>query len=171
MVNTVKRKLGINITNRYFKEIRAFDSSIITIASSLAPHLYLEGNLSGIKISTLLNLSQGIPERVQIVPGKINDRKCIDGFINDNECLYLSDRGYYSCSWYDKITDEGFKFITRQVPNASVEEVKSTYVEDDNIFDYEITLGTDYSRNKTKFALPSSLLSYYLFLFLSLYIF
>lgn len=52
--------------------------------------------------------------------------------------------------WYDELTDNDYKFITRQVSNASVEELKSTYVENDLIFDYEITMETEHSRNKTR---------------------
>ena len=149
VVAKAKSKLGIREINEKFKEIKAFDSSIINIASSLAPDLYHEGEKSGMKISALLNISQGFPENVQIVPAKVSDRRCIDGFINDKNSLYLFDRGYYNYAWYDKLTDDGYKFITRQVSNATTEEMKSTYVKNDLVFDYEITMGTDYSRNKT----------------------
>lgn len=149
LIGVASRKIGIVKSNKYFKEIKAFDSSIIQIASSLVPTLKYEGHKSGMKISTLYNVSKFLPERVNIVQAKVNDRKCIEGFVNDKEVLYLFDRGYYDYSWYDKLTDEGFKFITRQVSNATVEEIKTTHVDNDLVFDSEITLGTNYSRNKT----------------------
>lgn len=149
LIGVTRRKIGITMSNKYFKEIKAFDSTIIQIASSLAPSLKYENNKSGVKISTLYNISSTLPERVNIVSAKVNDRKCISGFIKDKEALYLFDRGYYDYSWYDKLTDEGFKFITRQVSNAMVEEIRSTYVDNDLVFDSEITLGTEYSKNKT----------------------
>ena len=74
MVDIAKRRLEIKILNKNFKKIKIFDSTVITIVSSLAPNLYLENNLSTIKISTLLSISQNLP-------AKINDRKkCIDEF-------------------------------------------------------------------------------------------
>ena len=149
MTNIAKRELGIKKLNKNFKDIKAFDSTVITIASSLAAGLYFENKLAGIKISTLLNLSQELPEKINIVPAKVNDRKCIDEFFTDKETLYLFDRGYYNYKWYDALTDNGYKFITRQNSNAVVEEIKSTYVENELVFDAEITLGTDYSKNKT----------------------
>jgi IS4 transposase len=102
---------------------------------------------SAVKISTLFNGEH--PERVNIVTAKINDRKCIDGMFEDKEFIYLFDRGYYNYKWYDTLCNDGFKFITRQASNACVEEVRSAYVNNDLIFDYEITLGSDYSKNKT----------------------
>lgn len=144
-----RKKIGIKKLNEHFKTIKAIDSSIIQVASSLAPNLKHENGKSGIKISTLFNISNSLPERVEIVPAKINDRKCIPNFIDDKNTLYLFDRGYYNYKWYDKLTNNGYKFITRQVSNACVEEIKSFYVDNDSIFDYEITLGTEYSKNKT----------------------
>lgn len=61
--------------------------------------------------------------------------------IEAKKCIYLFDRGYYNYSWYDNFTDYGFEFITRQSSNACVEEIRNTYVDNDFIFDYEITLG------------------------------
>jgi hypothetical protein len=75
MVDIAKRKLEIKSLNEKFKEIKAFDSTIIIIVSSLAPNLYLENNLSAIKISTLLSILQKLPEKVQMVPTKVNNRK------------------------------------------------------------------------------------------------
>ncbi|OPJ56517.1 IS4 family transposase [Alkalithermobacter paradoxus] len=150
LMDIANRKIGFSLKNKYFNKIKAFDSTVIQIASSLAPNLNYENNKSGIKISTLYNVSRALPERVNIVPARVNDRKCISEFISDKDVLYLFDRGYFDYSWYDKLTDDGFKFITRQVSNATVEEIRSTYVENDLVFDSEITLGTNYSRNKTR---------------------
>ena len=149
LVHIAKRKLAFNEMNKYFREIKAFDSTVIQIAASLAPNLKYENNKSGMKISTLYNVSKGLPEKVHIVPAKVNDRKCITEFVSDQNVLYLFDRGYFDYKWYDELTDNGFKFITRQVSNASVEEVRSTYVDNDFVFDSEVTLGTNYSNNKT----------------------
>ena len=102
-------------------------------------------------MSTLFNLTEATPEKVNIVKGKVNDRKCIDGFIQDVNCLYLFDRGYYNYSWYDELTRNGINFVTRQTSNACVEEVNSRYTGIDNMYDYDVVLGSDYSKNKTQF--------------------
>lgn len=149
-VNIAKRKLGIVNLSKYFKEIKAIDSTVIQIASKLAPTLYYDNKKSGMKISTLLDISKALPERIEIVPAKTNDRKCINNFFTDTSALYLFDRGYYDYRMYDELTDDGFKFITRQVSDACVKEIRSTYVENELVFDYEVTLGTQYSKNKTR---------------------
>ena len=111
-------------------------------------------------MSTLFNLTEATPEKVTIVKGTVNDRKCIDGFIESNDCLYLFDRGYYNYSWYDELTEKGINFITRQVSNACVEELNSYYTGIDDTYDYHVILGSDYSKNKTKFKYREILMFY-----------
>ena len=53
------------------------------------------------KISTMFNGEY--PERINIVKGNINDRKCIDNMFRDKDCIYVFDRGYYDYKWYDNL--------------------------------------------------------------------
>ena len=64
------------------------------------------------------------PERINIVKGNINDRKCIDNMFRDKDCIYVFDRGYYDYRWYDQLTESGFKFVTRGLKNSIVMEEK-----------------------------------------------
>lgn len=72
VLRKLKKRIGV-------KQIKAFDSTIIDIATKLAPDLYYDKNISAIKMSTLFNLTEATPEKVNIVKGTVNDRKCIDG--------------------------------------------------------------------------------------------
>ncbi|MBU5455003.1 IS4 family transposase [Caproiciproducens sp. MSJ-32] len=149
LVNYTYKKLGRARVEKNLPILKIIDSTMIDLPFKLAKHFRYDNKQkrAAVKISTLFNGKY--PERINIVTGKVNDRKCIDGMIKNKDCIYLFDRGYYDYSWYDKLTDDGFKFITRQPSNACVEEIRSTYVDNDLIFDYEITLGTEYSKNKT----------------------
>lgn len=148
LLKKLKKKIGVKGFNSQFKQIKAFDSTIIDISSKLAPEFHYDKDISAIKMSTLFNLIEATPKEVNIVKGKVNYKKCIDGFIQDKDCLYLFDRDYYNYSLYDKLTRDGINFITRQVSNACVEEVKSCYAGIDHICDYGVILGSDYSKNK-----------------------
>lgn len=57
----------------------------------------------------------------------------------------------YNYSWYDDLSRQNISFITRQVSNDCVEEIKSYGTGLDDVYDYDIILGSDYSKNKTKF--------------------
>lgn len=130
--------------------LKIIDSTLVELPYALARTLRYDNKQkkAAIRLSTLFNGEY--PEKVHIVPAKIGERNCIEGMINDRESIYIFDRGYFHFKWYDSLTDEGFKFITRQPSNLLTEEIRSTYVDDDMIFDYEITMGSDYSKNKTQ---------------------
>ncbi|SDO96925.1 Transposase DDE domain-containing protein [Clostridium gasigenes] len=48
------------------------------------------------------------------------------------------------------MTDKKQKFITRQQSNAVTEEYLATSTEIEDMYDYIITMGSDYSKNKTR---------------------
>lgn len=130
LLKKLKRKLGIKKFNSQFKQIKAFDSKIIDIATKLAPDLHYDKDISSIKMINLFNLTEATPENINIVKGTVNDRKCIDEV----------------------------KFITRQVSNSCVEEINSYYTGLDNIYDYDVIIGSNYSKNKTEFVYKEILL-------------
>lgn len=49
------------------------------------------------------------------------------------------------------MSDNNYKFITRQQNNAVTEEYLSTYTGVNDLYDYLVTMGSDYSKNKTKY--------------------
>lgn len=55
------------------------------------------------------------PEKINIVKGQVNNRKCIYGLFDDKISIYAFDRGYYNYSWYYNLTEQGIKFVTRGV--------------------------------------------------------
>ena len=100
------------------------------------------------KISTMFNGEY--PERINIVKGNINDRKCIDNMFRDKDCIYVFDRGYYDYRWYDQLTESGFKFVTRGVKNSIVMEEKflDSNINED-IYDTEVIMGSTPGGNLT----------------------
>lgn len=98
LLKKLKKKLGVKEFNSQFKQIKAFDSTIIDIATKLAHDLHYDKDIFAIKMSTLFNLTEATPEKVNIVKGIVNDRKCIDGVIESKDYLYLFDIGYYNYS-------------------------------------------------------------------------
>lgn len=143
------RKFGKVRLQKDLPILKMIDSTVIELPYTFAKLLQYDHKQkrAAIRMSTLFN--GGFAEKVHIVPGKTGERKCIDGMINDKESIYIFDRGYYDYKWYDKLTDDGYRFITRQPSHLCIEEIKSTYINDDLVFDYEIIMGTDYSKNKT----------------------
>lgn len=150
MVRYALNKYGKVKLHREIPILKIIDSTLVDLPYKLATNLQYDQNKkrAAIRLSTLFNGE--FPEKVHIVPAKVGERNCIDGMITDKESIYIFDRGYFRFKWYDSLTDEGFKFITRQPSNLLTEEIRNTYVDNDMIFDYEVTMGSEYSRNKTR---------------------
>lgn len=150
VVEKAMKMVGRQRLNIELPVIKIIDSTMIDLPFTFAKQYRYDDKQkrSAVKISTLFN--GDFPEKVQIVSGKVNDRKCIEGFIEDKEIIYVFDRGYNDYKWFDNLSDNTYRFITRQLSNTCVEEIRSSYVKTDNVYDYEITMGAESSRNKTK---------------------
>lgn len=146
-----EKEIKYSVKIKDFKDIKIIDSSVVSIGKGLAPELYIQDEKSAIRISTLLSLGSKLPEKIKIVPAKLGERNCIDGYVNSKNSIYLFDKGYFKYSWYDEMSDANYKFITRQQNNSVTEEYLSTYTGVDNLYDYLVTMGSDYSKNKTKY--------------------
>lgn len=140
----------IRITKE-LKDIKIIDSTLILIGQKKAPTLAYQNNKSAIRISTLISHTTNLPEKITIVPALIGERSCIEDYVIDSESIYLFDRGYYKYSWYDEMSSKKIRFITRQTSNSITEEYSSKRTGKEDLYDSIITMGSDSSKNKTKF--------------------
>jgi hypothetical protein len=122
LISKVKNSFGKYKLIKDFPTLRIIDSSVIVTALKLALSLKFDDEKSVIKISTMFNAEYS--EHINIVNGNINDRKCIDNMFIDKDCIYVFHRGYYDYRWYDKLTENVFKFVSRGVKNSIVMEEK-----------------------------------------------
>lgn len=67
LLKKLKRKLGIKKFNSQFNQIKAFNSTIIDIATKLATDLHYDNDISAIKMSTLFHLNEAKLEKINIV--------------------------------------------------------------------------------------------------------
>ena len=150
LLQKADKKIKSSIYIKEFKDIKIIDSSIVNIGKGLSPELYHQDKKSAIRISTLFSYWKKLPSKINIVPAKIGERTCIDGYVDSIENIYVFDKGYFKYSWYDEMTDKKQRFITRQQSNAITEEYLSTSTEIENVYDYLVTMGSNYSKNKTR---------------------
>lgn len=150
LVKKAKNRFGEIKLAKEFLPLRIIDATVILTALKLAPTLKMDKDRAGIKISTMFNGE--FPEKINIVKGSMNDRKCIDDMFLSKNHIHIFDRGYYNYSWYDDLTENNIKFITRGTKNAKVmeERLLNSYPQND-IYDAEVVLGTSVSKNLTKF--------------------
>lgn len=148
LVEKASRRFGAVRLLKDIPPVKIIDSTVILVALKLAPHLKIDDERAGIKISTLYNGEY--PEKINIVKGQVNDRKCIDEMFMDKGSIYVFDRGYYDYRWYDKLTKQGIKFVTRGIKKAIVmEERMLDSNPNKDLYDTEVILGSTPGGNLT----------------------
>lgn len=151
VLNIAQKEINSNFCLKKFKDLKAIDSSIVNIGEALSPTLAFSDGKSAIRISTAYSYGTELPQNITIVHAKIGERKCIDKYINNKECIHTFDKGYNGYAWFDELTSNGFRFISRLTANAVTEQYDSFDTGEENLYDLTVTLGTDYSKNKTKY--------------------
>ena len=54
---------------------------------------------------------------------KEHDRGQLEIMVDDKECMYVFDRGYLDYERFDRMTDDGYFFLSRLRKNAVIREV------------------------------------------------
>lgn len=150
-LSIAQKEIKSTINLGKFKDFKIIDSSVISISENLSPSLYYENKTSAVRLSTLYSYGTELPSKINIVPAKIGERNCINNYVADSSSIYIFDKGYYKYSWYDEMTKNNMKFITRLMANAQTEQHNGRQTGIENMYDLTVTLGTDYSNNKTKY--------------------
>ncbi|MFY2158630.1 transposase, partial [Cytobacillus firmus] len=81
---------------------------------------------AGVKLHLrLVFMEKGIsyPEKAIMTTAKEHDRNQLEIMVDDKECMYVFDRGYLDYERFDRMTDDGFFFLTRLRKNAVIREV------------------------------------------------
>ena len=65
------------------------------------------------------------PEKAIITVAKEHDRNQLEVLVDDKEAMYVFDRGYVDYERFDRMTDDGYFFVSRLKKNAVIREVES----------------------------------------------
>lgn len=71
---------------------------------------------SGVKLHLrLVYLEKGCsyPDEAVLTNAKEHDRGQLEILVDDKECMYVFDRGYLDYERFDRMTDDGFFFVSR----------------------------------------------------------
>src|SRR5699024_12366099 len=120
-----------------------------TMPLNLANHKRVKSRKtkSGIKLHlSLVFMEQGLsyPDQAVITNAVEHDRGQLEGLIDDKACMYVFDRGYLDYERFDRMTDEGYYFVSRLRKNAVVRVLDTiTVAEDLNVVSCDVFLVGD----------------------------
>ena len=107
--------------------LKIIDSS--TLPLNLTNHKWAEfrKTKSGVKLHLrLVFMEKGCsyPDKAVLTNAIEHDRGQLEVFVDDKECMYVFDRGYLDYERFDRMTDDGYFFVSRLRKNAVVRVIE-----------------------------------------------
>ena len=124
--------------------LKIIDSS--TLPLNLTNHKWAEfrKTKSGIKLHlrlVFMEKGRSYPDQAVLTNAIEHDKWQLEVLIDDKEYLYVFDRGYLDYERYDRMTDDGYFFVTRLRKNAVVRVLETfTLPEDSNVLSDEMVV-------------------------------
>ncbi len=86
---------------------------------------------------------------------KEHDRGQLEVLVDDKECMYVFDRGYLDYDRFDRMTDEGYFFVSRLRKNAVVRQLEAFELPESSsvLSDEMVVIGTTQNRSENVFSL------------------
>lgn len=129
-----------------------------TLPLNLTNHKWAEfrKTKSGVKLHVkLVFMEKGCsyPDKAVLTNAIEHDRGQLEVFIDDKECLYVFDRGYLDYERFDRMTDEGYFFVTRLRKNAVVRIIETFDPPPDSsiLSDEMVVIGGTQNRSENAF--------------------
>ncbi len=136
--------------------LKIIDSS--TLPLNLTNHKWAEfrKTKSGVKIHLrLVFMEKGLsyPDQAVITNAIEHDRGQLEVLVDDQQCMYVFDRGYLDYERFDRMTDEGYFFVSRLRKNAVVRILESFPIrlESNVLSDEMVVIGTSQNRSENVF--------------------
>ena len=138
--------------------LKIIDSS--TLPLNLTNHKWAKfrKTKAGVKLHLrLVFMEKGIsyPEKAVMTTAKEHDRGQLEIMVDDKECMYVFDRGYLDYERFDRMTDDGYFFLSRLRKNAVIRNVYDFKLPKDTavLSDQMVLIGTTQNRAENYFRL------------------
>lgn len=151
----------IHVKTHYTKlvmPLKIIDST--TLPLNLTNHRWAEfrKTKAGVKVHLkLVFMAKGLsyPEKAVITNAKEHDRNQLEVLVDDKECMYVFDRGYLDYVRFDRMTDDGYFFLSRLRKNAFLRVVDEFKLPNDSMVlsDQMVLIGTTQNRAENYFRL------------------
>lgn len=156
LVAQIHKKTDFEKRRKISTPLKIIDSS--TLPLNLTNHTWAEfrKTKSGVKLHlrlVFMEKGSSYPDKGVLTNAIEHDRGQLEIFIDDKECMYVFDRGYLDYERFDRMTDEGYFFVTRLRKNAVVRVLEPFTLPPDStvLSDEMVVIGTTQNRSENVF--------------------
>ena len=158
LVSKIHEKTDFQSRRNMTTPLKMIDSS--TLPLNLTNHKWAEfrKTKSGVKLHlrlVFMEKGHSYPDKAILTNAKEHDRGQLEVFIDDKECMYVFDRGYLDYERFDRMSDDGYFFVSRLRKNAVVRVLESFSLPKDStiISDEMVVIGTSQNRSENVYRL------------------
>ncbi|MEK5270162.1 IS4 family transposase [Aeribacillus sp. FSL K6-8394] len=158
LVAQIHEKTHFQKRRKLTTPLKIIDSS--TLPLNLTNHKWAEfrKTKSGVKLHLrLVFMEKGLsyPDQAVLTNANEHDRGQLEVFVDDKECLYVFDRGYLDYERFDRMTDDGYFFVSRLRKNAVVRVLETFSLPENSsvLSDEMVVIGTTQNRSENAFRL------------------
>ncbi len=156
LVAQIHKKTDFEKRRKISTPLKIIDSS--TLPLNLTNHKWAEfrKTKSGVKLHLrLVFMEKGFsyPDKGVLTNAIEHDRGQLEIFIDDKECMYVFERGYLDYERFDRMTDDGYFFVTRLRKNAVLRVLESFTLPTHStvLSDDMVVIGTTQNRSENVF--------------------
>src|SRR5699024_5179834 len=156
LVSQIHENTHFNTRRKVTMPLKIIDSS--TLPLNLENHQWAEfrKTKSGVKLHLrLVFMDKGLsyPDQAVITNAKEHDRGKLEVLVDDQDCMYVFDRGYLDYERFERMTDEGYFFVSRLRKNAVVRVIDTFSLPANStvLSDEMVVIGTTQKRTENVF--------------------
>ncbi|WP_062106120.1 IS4 family transposase [Bacillus niameyensis] len=158
LVMQIHTKTNFESRRKTTTPLKIIDSS--TLPLNLNNHRWAKfrKTKSGVKLHLrLVFMEKGCsyPDQAVLTNAIEHDRGQLEVLVDDRECMYVFDRGYLDYERFDRMTDDGFFFVSRLRKNAVVRQLDIFKLRENSsiLSDKMVVIGTTQNRSENAFRL------------------
>jgi IS4 transposase len=157
-LDLVSKIQGYHYKNGKNLPLKIIDSSTLPLNLTNYKWAKFRKTKAGVKLHlrlVFMDKDTVYPEKAVITTAKEHDRNQLEILVDDKEAMYVFDRGYIDYERFDKMTDDGYFFVSRLKKNAVIRELGSFSFPDDStvLSDRMAYIGTTQNRADNIFRL------------------
>lgn len=156
LVAQIHQKTDFHTRRKTTTPLKIIDSS--TLPLNLTNHKWAKfrRTKSGVKLHLRLVFMENgysYPDKTVVTNAIEHDRNHLEVFVDDKECMYVFDRGYLDYERFDRMTDDGYFFVTRLRKNAVIRVLETLPLPARSpvISDEMVVIGTTQNRSENVF--------------------
>src|SRR5699024_8624188 len=123
LVSEIHEKTHFNTRRKVTTPLKIIDSNTLPLNMGYHQCAEFRKTKSGVKFNLriiFIDKRISYTDQAVITNAKEHDRGQLEILVDDQECMYVFDRGYLDYERFDRMTDEGYFFVSRLRKNAVV---------------------------------------------------